>query len=99
MPALTRADLNFEYSWSAVPGDNPNLTKVDAQRFSRAEGYEVLHLLNSLTAQGGGDLAKRTRLICEWMIQAHLPGSVQGRSKVINWIAQNFSNLKADYPF
>lgn len=100
MPQITSDDLHYknEYSWRAVPGDNPNKTKEDAERFSRNEGYEVLYLLNSLTANGK-DLVKRTRLVCEWMIRTELPPTTQGRSNVINWIVENYPKLEPRYPF
>lgn len=100
MPKLTPEELRYknEYSWTAVPGDDPNKTKEDADRFSRHEGYEVLHFLNSLTAEGGADLPKQTRLICEWMIHDKLPSTTQGRIKVRNWIAENYTELSKKYP-
>lgn len=100
MPALTKNDLKYkDYSWTAVPGDDPTKTKEDADRFSRKEGYEVLDLLNSLKGTNGPDLLVRTRQICEWMIHEKLPSNIQGRSKVIDWIAKNFSELSPQYPF
>lgn len=42
MPDIKRSDLNYhDYSWVAVPGDDPTKTKEDAGRFSRKEGYEA----------------------------------------------------------
>lgn len=99
MPAVKKSDLNYDdYSWTAVPGDDPKKTKEDADRFSRKEGYEVLALLNSLTGNGNADLSIRTRQICEWIIHEKLPGNIQGRSKVIAWVASNFSELSKQYP-
>lgn len=99
MPHLTKADLNYDdYSWTAVPGDDPRKTVADADRFSRHEGYEVLNLLNSLTGQNGVDLAVHTRRVCEWMVHEKLPSNIQGRVNVKNWIAQNFTALLPSYP-
>lgn len=57
MPKLEKSDLRYTgYSWTAVSGDDPTKTTLDAKRFSRHEGYEVLDLLNSFTAQNGGIL-------------------------------------------
>lgn len=43
MPQLTKADLHYtDYSWTAVPGDDPTKVKADSDRLSRKEGYEVL---------------------------------------------------------
>lgn len=100
MPAIKKADLNYsDYSWTAVPGDDPKKTQEDADRFSRKEGYEVLHLLNSLKGEGNVDLTVRTRQICEWMIHEKLPSGIQGRSKVIDWISKNYQELSVFYPF
>lgn len=100
MPKLTKGDLIYDdYSWKAVPGDDPKKTKEDADRFSRKEGYEVLLLLNSLTGPGGADLSIRTRQIAEWMIHENMPSTTQGRRKVTSWIAENFPTMKADAPF
>ncbi|MGX6569756.1 hypothetical protein OOOCML_33120 (plasmid) [Cupriavidus necator H16] len=100
MPEIKKSDLNYEdYSWTTVTGDDPKKTKEDADRFSRKEGYEVLTLLNSLKGKDQADLSIRTRQICEWMIHEKLPSDIQGRSKVINWIAANYSDLKEKYPF
>lgn len=99
MPTITKSDLNYDdYSWRAVPGDDPKKTKEDADRFSRKEGYEVLTLLNSLTGKDKADLPVHVRKVCEWMIHEKLPSDIQGRTKVIDWIAQNYSDLAAKYP-
>jgi len=99
MPDIKRSDLNYhDYSWVAVPGDDPTKTKEDAGRFSRKEGYEVLTLLNSLTGKNNSDLSVRTRQICEWMIHEKLPSNIQGRSQVIKWIAENYTSLSGHYP-
>lgn len=99
MPAITKKDLNYDdYSWKAVPGDDPKKTKEDADRFSRKEGYEVLALLNYLTGKDRADLSLRTRQICEWIIHEKLPSTIQGRSKVTEWIGQNYPELSKKYP-
>ena len=98
MAKITKGDLKYDYSWKAVPGDDPTKTKEDADRFSRKEGYEVLHLLNSLAGAQGSDLTLRTRQICEWLIHEHLPSNVQGRKKVTSWIVENYPTLSKKYP-
>lgn len=99
MPKITKADLKYkDYSWSAVPGDDPKKTAEDADRFSRKEGYEVLDLLNSISGENNSDLSIRTRQICEWMIHENLPSNIQGRKKVKSWIIENYSVLSKKYP-
>lgn len=100
MPELKKSDLKYtDYSWTAVPGDDPKKTKEDADRFSRKEGYEVLKLVNSINGAGGADLSIHTRQIIEWMIHEKLPSNIQGRGSVKAWVAKNFADLKPDYPF
>lgn len=99
MPEIKKSDLKYkDYSWTTVPGDDPNKTKEDADLFSRKEGYEVLSLLNSLTGKEQGDLTIHTRQICEWMIHEKLPSNIHSRAKVIAWIANNYRTLSPDYP-
>lgn len=100
MAKITSGDLKYsDYSWKAVPGDDPWKTKEDADRFSRKEGYEVLTLLNSLRTKEGDELSLRVLQICEWMIHEHLPSNVQGRQNVKSWIGQNYPALSPKYPF
>lgn len=100
MPQLTKSDLIYDdYSWKAVPGDDPTKTKEDADRFSRHEGYEVLHLLNAFKDSNGRDLSVKDRQIIEWMIHDKLPSNIQGRSNVTRWISDNFYRLAGQAPF
>ncbi|MBW3510615.1 hypothetical protein [Janthinobacterium sp. NKUCC06_STL] len=100
MPKIKKTDLNYDdYSWTAVPGDDPTKTAADADRFSRHEGYEVIYLLNSLVGENKADLALRTRQICEWMVHEKLPATIQGRAKVMSWIGSNYKELSPAYPF
>lgn len=100
MPAMKKSDLKYDdYSWTAVPGDNPKKTVEDADRFSRKEGYEMLKLLNSLAGEKGADLSIPTRQVCEWMIREKLPSGTQGRAKVMSWIASNYIAMQPGYPF
>ncbi|WP_146415286.1 hypothetical protein [Escherichia coli] len=94
MALIGRSDLYYkDYSWKAIPGDDPTKTAADRNRFSRQEGYEVLSMLNSLVA-----FSIREKLIAEWMIHEHLPSSIQGREQVRKWIIVNFTELKPKYP-
>jgi len=99
MPQLTKGDLYYtDYSWTAVPGDDPTKIKADSDRLSRKEGYEVLAYLNSWTGQDKADLPKATRLILEWIVHEKLPSDIQGRKKVTAWIVENYLTLKTSYP-
>ncbi|MBV4414466.1 hypothetical protein J0B02_16880 [Enterobacteriaceae bacterium YMB-R22] len=97
---MHRSDMHYyDYSWMTVPGDNSLMTKLDATRFSRREGYEVLTLINSFLAKGGGDLPLKSQQIIEWMLHERLPSSIQGREQVKAWVIENFSMMKSSYPF
>lgn len=97
---MNRSDMHYhDYSWTAVPGDNPRMTKLDATRFSRHEGYEVLDLINSFLATGGGTLPLKSQQIIEWMLHECLPSNIQGRAQVKTWVVENFPTMKSSYPF
>ncbi len=89
--------LYSDYSWRAVPGDDPSKTAEDRERFSRKEGYEVLTLINSFT-RNGAQLPLRDQRVIEWMIHEKLPSSIQGKANVTEWIKNNFSTLSNIYP-
>jgi len=97
---MNRSDMHYhDYSWTAVPGDNPRMTKLDATRFSRHEGYEVLDLINSFPAEGGGALPLKSQQIIEWMLHECLSSSIQGRTQIQTWVVENFPTMKSSYPF
>lgn len=98
MTDMKKSDMLYkDYSWTAVPGDDPTKTKEDRDRFSRKEGYEVLTLINSFTMDNK-PLSLENQRVVEWMIHEKLPGSIQGRANVTEWIKNNFSTLKPSYP-
>ncbi|KRD79734.1 hypothetical protein [Lysobacter sp. Root983] len=98
MPKITQNDLHYQYSWHAVPGDNPHLIDQDANHLSRNEGYEMLQYLNSLKGPSGADLPVRTRLIVEWMLKEHFHSTAPGRSTVTQWVVDNYQRLSPLYP-
>ncbi|MEO9495819.1 MAG: hypothetical protein ABJG42_15180 [Vibrio splendidus] len=90
MSIIEKSDLNYEYSWKAVSGDDPTITGTpDSTRFSRKEGYEVLYLINKLC-----DLWKLKKLASahkmERMINEDLPSDIQSQEKVKAWIHSNW---------
>lgn len=99
MPEITRADLNYEYTWTASPGDDPTKTKSDSHHLSREEGYEMLPYLNSLTGPNGDDLPKKIRLIVEWMLNEHYHSTAPSRATVTKWVSENFDKLAPKYPY
>ncbi|GAB7197776.1 hypothetical protein [Dickeya oryzae] len=91
--------LYQDYSWKAVPGDDPTKTDEDRDRFSRKEGYEVLYLINTFKYESGEQLLLDDQRVIEWMIHEKMPSTTQGRDKVVQWITSNFVDLKKMYPF
>lgn len=87
MAVISKADLKFDYKWSADKGDNPKLTgSPDRDLIDRDEGYEVLRYLNAVSK------TKATALKAERLIKQHLPGSVRSRARITEWLQQNWSN-------
>lgn len=85
MTVITRGDLVYKYTWSADQGDNPNYRgKLDRDKVDRDEGYEVLHFLNSICT------TKPQALHAERLIKTLLPGTVQKRTEIRQWIVDNW---------
>lgn len=98
---FTKSDLYYsDYSDIAVPGDNPNKTKEDRERFSRYESYEVVDLINAIDFNGVHpiEITLKGQLIIEWMIHEKLPSDIQGRDEVIQWIKDNYMKMHAEFP-
>ncbi|AOY94322.1 hypothetical protein BKK79_20340 [Cupriavidus sp. USMAA2-4] len=97
MPVITRSDLQYEYSWTPVNGDNPKLTgKPDDVLLNRKEGYEVLaflvHFCRSWNDADGKPLTRAHALKAERLIHLHLPSDVRSRMDVSEWLADNWES-------
>ena len=80
MSVITKSDLAYKYTWSADQGDNPNyIGKLD-----RDEGYEILRFLNSICT------TKAQALQAERLIKTLLPGTVQKRVDIHQWLIDNW---------
>ncbi|KHT40174.1 hypothetical protein [Pectobacterium brasiliense] len=100
MADMKKSDMLYDdYSWTAVPGDDPTKTTEDRDRFSRKEGYEVLDLINAFKYDNGNQVSLSDQKVIEWMIHEELPSNLQGKKKVNAWIVENFASLKKEYPF
>ncbi len=88
MALLTATDLQYQYSWTALPPDDPRRRGVDSHFLNRNEGYEVLYFLNSLAANNNWN--KATALHAEWLIRERLPGNVRGHAEVWQWLIDNW---------
>lgn len=45
---VKKIHLQFNYSDTAVPGDNPDKRKVDSEYLHRSESYEMIDFIQSL---------------------------------------------------
>lgn len=89
MTHVTKSDLRFTYSWSAIPPDDARATGApDSVLLNRHEGYEVLAFLNRTSSSKGGALK------AERMIHMYLPGDVRSRKNVLDWLIANWSNYQ-----
>ncbi|SFP15374.1 hypothetical protein [Variovorax sp. 770b2] len=78
-------DLQFKYSWTAIPPDDARVTgKPDSTFLNRGEGYEVLAFLNRVSSDKAGALKG------ERMIKSHLPGDIRSHKNVLQWLIDNW---------
>lgn len=90
MALISKSDLQYEYSWTAIEGDNPKVTgKPDSTMFNRNEGYEVLYLINKL-AEMWKLKQKASGLKLETMIKKHLPSNTRSQENVQQWLYDNW---------
>lgn len=97
MPLLTPFDLpSLYYSWSALPGDDPQVTEEpDRALLNRREGYEVLDFINNLAVIYNWK-QKTTGLKAESLIRNHLPGYIRSRAHIHDWLVDNWSKYPDD---
>ena len=85
---FTRAEiatmLKGTYSKRVVTGDDPEEKKLDRYFFHRGEEYEVTSIIQDVLIRIGSK-EKRDVYRIERLIK-HLPSSIRGRKKVINWL-------------
>ncbi|MCW1833555.1 hypothetical protein [Pantoea ananatis] len=94
MSLLTKNDLQFDYSWTAIPPDDARITGFpDNTLLNRHEGYEVLAFINRMAKASKWE-AKLSGLKTERMIRDHLPGDIRSHRSVWKWIVENWSSYK-----
>jgi hypothetical protein len=90
MPLLQKSDLQFEYSWTAIPPDDPRVTgKPDSTLLNRGEGYEVLAFINSFAVTNDWK-QKASGLKTERLIKKHLPSDTRSHANVRKWLVDNW---------
>lgn len=94
MALLTKADLQYNYSWTTISPDNPEITGVpDSVLLNRNEGYEVLSFINRI-AQVSKWTSKVPAIKAEKLIKEHLPSDIRSHSNVWQWLVDNWNNYK-----
>jgi len=90
MSLVSKGDLQYTYSWTAIPGDNPKISGLpDSTRFSRHEGYEVIYLINKF-AETHSLKNKSSGQKIETMLNKHLPSDIQSQVAVKKWLEDNW---------
>jgi hypothetical protein len=85
---ITASHLQFNYSRSAIPPDDPRRTGApDRTLLNRHEEYEVLPFLNRICT------SLNQALKAERGIRQHLPGDVRSRENVLTWLQQNWARF------
>lgn len=90
---LTADDLQFKYSKTATPGDDPLLIKLDRAFLNKSEEYEVLDFINAFVKNhtiAGKPMTKEHGKKVEMMIQKK-PSEIRSRANVTEWIKTNWS--------
>lgn len=86
MAIVNAGQLNYQYSWTAIPPDDARITgHPDGVFLNRHEGYEVLYFLNRVCT----DLS--AALKAERMIHTLLPSTIRSRKNVLEWLQQNWN--------
>lgn len=97
MSLLQKDDLQYDYAWKAIEGDDPDLTgPPDSALLNRHEGYEVLPFINRF-AKLHGFKQKLSGVKTEWLIQKHLPSDVRSHQNVRAWLAQNWKSFDDEW--
>lgn len=88
---ISKSDLQYTYSWSAVSGDNPKVSgEPDSTLLNRNEGYEILYLINKFSKMHNF-LLKESCLKAERMIKKYLPSDIRSQANVKEWLVNNWA--------
>lgn len=90
MPLIDRSDLQYDYTWSSQPGNNPRNNpstggSTKSSLFRRNEGDEVLSLINEY-AKDNEITDKRAILEIETFIYENLGEGEMTREEVRAWL-------------
>ena len=90
MALLSRNDLQYHYNWKEYDSNDPKVSgDIDNTSFNRAQGNEVLFLINKI-AEKHNITNRSIGLRIEIMINEDLPGEIQTQEEVRLWIKSNW---------
>lgn len=91
MSLLSKSDLKYPYSWTAIAPDDPEVTGApDSALLNRNEGYEVLDFINRF-AQECKFKYKASATKAERLIKEHLPNDIRSHENISRWLADNWN--------
>ena len=91
MALILKSDLQHQYSWTAIPGDDPRVSgEPDSTLLNRKEGYEILYFINKF-AEINGFKQKASGLKVEKMIQQHVPKDIHSQKNIKEWLEKNWN--------
>ncbi|WP_395062052.1 hypothetical protein [Flavobacterium sp.] len=94
MIVFTKNDLFYtDYQWTIYASDSPKLSgKLDATKFNKNEGFEVLYFINKLIHLW--DFTKQESCIkIERILREHLPKSVITQEDTATWVQINWKTI------
>jgi hypothetical protein len=77
-----------KYRWTVAEVDPSKSEDIDETKFDRLEGFEMLHMINSLFRTANSTLENFHQ--AEKLLFNHLPGTIQSHQKIRAWIAVNW---------
>lgn len=86
MANLTRNQLQYAYSWTAIRPDDPRVTGIpDSTFLNRHEGYEMLSFLNRWLTDN------YSALKAERLIRTIMPSTIRSHTNVVQWLRNNLN--------
>ena len=95
MGILNQNDLQFEYSWSVLESNDPQVIEsYDYTSLNRNEGYDVITFLNHFARTYS--LTKESALKAERLIKSHLPQDINQRIDASRWLIDNLDSYELE---
>jgi len=100
MTVIYAHELNYRYSQTAIPPDDPRRTGFpDSVLLNRSELYEVLNFLNRFCRDtrylpNGPAFGKAEALKAERALQTTVPGSIRSHAGITDWLRANWGSLR-----